>query len=141
MKVKLQELVDMFDSISDFEHIVYDKQENDFIFIDSNIMSMAEYEEIIDKIDRDEEDRYYYLPSTYEFHDSEVIEEYIGNIKNEYIQEELEESFYGRGKYRRFRDTLRKYRIEDDYYNFREKYLKDMAIEWCKKNSIEYEEK
>ena len=141
MKVKLQELVDMFDSISDFEHIVYDKQENDFIFIDSNIMSMAEYEEIIDKIDRDEEGRYYYLPSTYEFHDSEVIEEYIGNIKNEYIQEELEESFYGRGKYRRFKDSLRKYRIEDDYYNFREKYLKDIAIEWCKENNIEYEEK
>ena len=128
----------------DIEEILDDdeipKKENDFIFIDLNMMSMQEYEELTDKIEEDEEERYYYLPSSYVFHDSELVEEYIDEIKNENIQEELEDAFYGKGKYRRFKETLRKFRIENDYYNFREEYLKNMAIEWCQKNNIEYEE-
>ena len=130
MKLKLDELVDMFDEILNYEYIVYDKKENNFIFIDINIMSMQEYEELIDKIEEDEKERYYYLPSSYVFHDWELIEKYIDEIKNKNIQEELEDAFYGKGKYRRFKDTLRK---------FREEHLKNMAIEWCEENRIEYE--
>lgn len=129
MRLKLEELVDMFDEIQNYEYIAYDKKENNFIFIDLNMMPMQEYEELTDKI----EERYYYLPSSYVFHDSELIEEYIDEIENENIQEELEDAFYGKGKYRSFKETLRKFRIGNDYYNFREEYLKDMAIEWCKK--------
>lgn len=113
-KIKLSELIDMFDEISSFEYIVFDKKENNFIFIDLNMMATDEYEEISEKIELDEEDRYYYLPSGYKFHDSELIEEYISNIKNENIQTELEYAFYDRGKYRRFNETLRKNKMEDD---------------------------
>ena len=95
---------------------------------------------LTEEIEIDEEERYYYLPSRYQFHDSELIEEYIDKIENRNIQEKFEEAFYGKGKYRRFKEILRKYRIENDYYNFREEYLKNMAIEWCQKNNIEYEE-
>ncbi len=139
MKLKLDELIDRFDEIPNYEYIVYDKEHNNFIFIDINIMSMQEYEELIDKIEEDKKERYYYLPSSYVFHDWELIEEYIDEIKNKNIQEELDDAFYGKGKYRRFKETLRKFKIENDYYNFREKYLKNMAIEWCEENRIEYE--
>ena len=139
MKLKLEELIEWFDEIQNYEYIVYDKKDNNFICIDLKMMSMQEYEELINKIEDDEEERYYYLPSLYVFHDSELIEEYINGVKNEKIQEELEDKFYGKGKYRSFKETLRKYGIEDDYYNFREKYLENMAIEWCEKNNIEYE--
>lgn len=139
MKIKLDELVDVFDQIHNYEYIVYDKKDNNYIFIDLNVMSMQEYEEITDKIEEDEEETYYYLPSSYVFHDSELIEEYIARIKNENIREELEVAFYGKGKYRRFKEILSGYKIEDEYYNFREEYLKNMAIEWCEKNNIEYE--
>ena len=33
MKLKLDELVDMFDEIQNYEYIVYDKKKNNFIFI------------------------------------------------------------------------------------------------------------
>lgn len=68
-----------------------------------------------------------------------MIEEYIDKIENRNIQEKFEEAFYGKGKYRRFKDTLKRYGMENDYYNYREKYLKNMAIEWCKENNIQYE--
>ena len=34
MKLKWDELVDMFDEIQNYDYIVYDKKENNFIFID-----------------------------------------------------------------------------------------------------------
>ena len=69
MKIKLSELVDMFDEIPYFEHIVYDKKEDSFIFIDLNMMTMSEYEEVIDEIEQDEGGRYYFLLNKYIFHD------------------------------------------------------------------------
>lgn len=42
MQLKLEELVDMFDEIQNYEYIIYDKKENNFIFIVLNMMSMQE---------------------------------------------------------------------------------------------------
>lgn len=139
MKIKISELIDMFDEIGHFEYIVYDKKENNFIFIDLNMMSTQKYEETLQNIEEYEEKRYYFLPSQYEFYDSEIIEEYIARIENENIQEELENAFYGKGKYSRFRNIIRKFKLEDGYECFREKYLENMAIEWCEENKIKYE--
>lgn len=73
----------------DIEEILDDdeipKKENDFIFIDLNMMSMQEYEELTDKIEEDEEERYYYLPSSYVFHDDELTQ-YIQNLGFDYIE-------------------------------------------------------
>ena len=126
----------MFDGIRCFENIIYDKAENNFLFISE---FDSEYD-LVKKIENDEEVRYYFLPSRYGFHDSEIIDEYIYNVDNDNIRNELDYSFYGRGKYRRFKETLRSFGIEEDYYKFRYNYLKNCAIEWCNKNSLEYDE-
>ena len=140
MTIKLKELIDMLYEINTFEYIIYDKKENNYIFVDLNMMFYDEYEEILEKVEFDEKDRLYRLHNRYNFHDSEIIEEYINSVNNEKIQKELEFSFYGKGKYRKFKDTLARHNILDNYYKFREKYLKEIAIEWCNENKLEYEE-
>lgn len=121
-----------------FEHIVYDKRENTYIFLDSMSMSSEEYEKMSDEIEFDEQERYYYLPSKYNFHDSEIVEEYINIVNDVKIQNELEYVFYGKGKFGRFKDVLRRYDMLDSYYKFREDYLKELAIDWCEENKLEY---
>jgi hypothetical protein len=39
-----------------------------------------------------------------------------------------------------FKDTLRRYRREKDWYAYREEALRQIAIEWCEENGIEYTE-
>lgn len=41
------------------------------------------------KYENDEENRYYFLPSRYGFHDSEIIDEYIYNVDNDNILNRL----------------------------------------------------
>src|ERR1022692_3865226 len=40
----------------------------------------------------------------------------------------------------RSEDTLRRYRREKDWYAYREEALRQIAIEWCEENGIEYTE-
>lgn len=139
MKINLNELTDMFDNISSYEYIVYDKKENEYIFVDEMFMGLSEYKELMEKFEFDEENRYFFLPNKYIFHDSEIAEEYIYSVRDGKVQNELEYSFCGKERYRKFKETLRRYKLLDDYYSFRENYLKNMAIEWCKKYNFEYE--
>ncbi len=41
--------------------------------------------------------------------------------------------------YRKFKDKLIEIGLENDYYKFYDEKLKEIAIEWCKDNNLEYE--
>ncbi|MHC4632348.1 MAG: UPF0158 family protein, partial [Planctomycetota bacterium] len=47
----------------------------------------------------------------------------------------------GRGAFRRFNDAIRDYGIADDWYKYRDDALKEIAIEWCEENGIEFDDK
>ncbi len=44
----------------------------------------------------------------------------------------------GRGAFRRFRDQIYRYEIEEDWYAYLDEALKQMAIDWCQENGIAY---
>ena len=45
------------------------------------------------------------------------------------------------GAFRRFKDAIQDYGIADDWYKYRNKALKEIAIEWCEENGIEFDDK
>lgn len=66
------------------------------------------------------------------------MEEFCGSIKNDRVSNALYSSIQGRGAFRRFKDTIIRFGVEDDWYKFREEALKQIAIEWCEENEIMY---
>jgi hypothetical protein len=44
----------------------------------------------------------------------------------------------GRGAFRRFKDCILKYEIEEEWYRFRQEELEKIAIEWLEVNHIPY---
>lgn len=44
----------------------------------------------------------------------------------------------GKGAFRRFKDTVQRYGIENRWYSYREEVLKNIAINWCENNNISY---
>lgn len=46
----------------------------------------------------------------------------------------------GEGAFRRFKDSLRRSGIQDEWYRYREEAIKQIAIDWCESNRIEFEE-
>jgi len=58
------------------------------------------------------------------------------------LEEALRDKMYaaikGSGAFRRFKDSIHNYGIADDWYKYKEESFREIAIEWCKDNDLEY---
>ena len=134
MKVKLSEVIDALEFTND-EIEYYYNLDNGEIFM-SNI---GEFE----NLNEDELDELFeksiMLPTRYDINEYEMMEDFAETIKDTRLQNKLYISLNGSGAFRRFKDTCINYDIIDDWYKFRDEKYKEVAINWCKDNNIEFE--
>ena len=134
MKVKLSAVMDALYSTND-EMEYYYNPINGEIFM-SNI---GDYE----KISEDELDELFeksiMLPTRYDINEYEMMKDFVETIEDTKLQNKLYLSLNGRGAFRRFKDTCINFDIIDDWYKFRDKKYKEIAISWCKENDIKFE--
>lgn len=127
---KIIEGLGMVDNIADY----YYNPEKDEIFI-SNI---GEYEELTeDEIDELFE-KSIILPTQHEINEYQIIVDFIETIDNLEIKSNLQRLIQGKGAFRRFKDYCFESNIIQDWYKYKEEKYKEIAIEWCKQNELEY---
>lgn len=66
------------------------------------------------------------------------MEEYCLEIEDDNIREAMYSSIKGRGAFRRFKDNINRFGIEEHWYKYRDEAIKRIAIEWCEGNGIRY---
>lgn len=134
MRAKLSEVIDALEFTND-EIEYYYNLDNGEIFM-SNI---GEFE----NLNEDELDELFeksiMLPTRYDINEYEMMEDFAETIKDTRLQNKLYISLNGNGAFRRFKDTCINYDIIDDWYKFRDEKYKEVAINWCKDNNIEFE--
>ena len=131
MKVKLSEIIDALDFTND-EIEYYYNPDNGEIFM-SNI---GDYE----NLSEDELfEKSIMLPTRYEINEYEMMKDFAETIEDTRLQNQLYISLNGSGAFRRFKDTCINFDIIDDWYKFRDEKYKELAINWCKDNNIEFE--
>lgn len=127
---KIIEGLEMVDNIAD----CYYNPEKDEIFL-SNI---GEYEELTeDEIDELFE-KSIILPTQYEINEYQIMVDFIDTIDNLEIKSNLQRLIQGKGAFRRFKDYCFEMDIIQKWYDFRDKRYKEIAIDWCKQNELEY---
>ena len=134
MKVKLTEVIDALEFTND-EIEYYYNPDTEEIFM-SNIGE-------IENLNEDELDELFeksiMLPTRYGINEYEMMEDFAETIEDTRLQNQLYISLNGRGVFRRFKDTCINFDIIDDWYNYRDQKYKELAINWCKDNNIEFE--
>ena len=134
MKVKLSEVIDALDFTND-EIEYYYNCDTEEIFM-SNI---GEFEDLTE----DELDELFeksiMLPTRYDINEYEMMEDFAETISDTRLQNQLYISLNGSGAFRRFKDTCINFDIINDWYKFRDERYKEIAIDWCKENNIEFE--
>jgi len=88
----------------------------------------------------DNSDDYVELPSEYDIHEYEIMENFCLSIKDEKVGKLLLIAIKGAGAFRRFKDMISELEVEDDWYKFRDEAYKELAMEWCDDNGLKYEE-
>ena len=127
---KITDGLEMVDNIVD----CYYNPEKDEIFL-SNI---GEYEELTeDEIDELFE-KSIILPTQYEINEYQIMVDFIETIYNLEIKNNLQRLIQGKGAFRRFKDYCFEMNIIQEWYNYRDKRYKEIAIDWCKQNELEY---
>jgi hypothetical protein len=87
-----------------------------------------------------ESGQYIQLPTKYDIDEYSIMENFCMSLDKKEIGDILYDLISGSGAFRRFKDAVYKYRVEDEWNTFRENAIKEIAIEWCRQNNIEFDE-
>ena len=156
-KVEIQKIVDELQMRFMNTTVYYNKitgeilnvQDDDFRIVEkddfeNNIENYLEWQrehlkEVYDLLYNDI-DNYIALPNNFDIKDSDIMEEFIETISDSNKKYQLGNCMWQKGMYRKFKDKLIDIGLEKEYYKFYDEKLKEIVIEWCKENNLEYEE-
>ena len=78
------------------------------------------------------------LPTQYEINEYQMMIDFIETVESPEINNNLQRLIQGKGAFRRFKDYCAEMNIIQEWYDFRDKKYKEIAIYWCKQNELEY---
>lgn len=148
--VKLKDIIDAFDMESDEAHSYLNLETGEIHFITTEEMSAAEEEEPLEEFpewQREaiqlavqilESNRFIQLPDKFEINEWNIMREFALSQKSAQ-SEELLDAISGTGAFRIFKSTIRRLRIENNWYKFRENQLREIAADWCRSNNIQFD--
>ena len=152
-RVKLSDIIDGLESQSDESSSFLDKKTGEVILMTDYAMRAAEENEPLEDVpdwERElvatareilaETGQYLQLPTKYDLDEYSIMENFCMSLERKEIGDILYDLISGSGAFRRFKDAAYKYGVEDEWYKYRDNAMKELAIEWCRQNDIEFEE-
>lgn len=134
MKLKLSDVIDTLEQSDVENRSYYNKKTGEILWSMDNNPEYSTYKE-----DDEFDDDIIYMFGFNSINEYELMEDFIGILKNVRISNELWNAIQGRGAFRRFKDVLYEYDLENKWYKYRDSKYKEVAIEWCKENNIDFE--
>ena len=151
--VKLDDILEGMESASDEARFYLNKKTGEVVMISDEEMRAAEEDEPLEKFpDWQQEsikiaqqilenDDYTPLPDKFDIHEYNIMEKFCLSINDDELRDIMYYSIKGSGAFRRFKDNIYHYDIEEDWYKFREEAFREIAVEWCEYNNIPFIEK
>jgi Uncharacterised protein family (UPF0158) len=84
-------------------------------------------------------DRMVRLPDKDEVNEWSIMEQFSEDVGDDDLREELLAAIHGKGAFRYFKDTVQRYDLEKDWYEFRDGALREIAVGWCDAHRIAWE--
>jgi hypothetical protein len=152
-RVKLSEILEGMEFQSDESSSFLNVRTGEVVLMTDYAMRAAEDDEPLEDVpdwERDlvaiareilaETGQYIQLPTRYDIDEYSIMESFCTSLDNQEIGDILCDLISGSGAFRRFKDAIHQYDIADEWYSYRNNALKEIAIEWCRENNIEFEE-
>lgn len=131
--MKLDDVILALEMTSDTSRAFYDLATHEIVWLDDFGMTGEEYETAADTLD---EHGFHRLPDRREINEYGMMAEFA----EEHPSSELYLAIDGRGAFRRFKDTIRRLGLEQEWYQFRDAQYVRVAREWCQECGIELED-
>lgn len=83
-------------------------------------------------------DRFIALPTQRDINEYSIMEQFIESMPSGEAKRGLEVAIQGRGAFRRFKDRIYYFGIEESWFAFRRRTYQQIAKAWCEEHGIEY---
>jgi len=153
LRVKLNDIIEGLEFQSDESSSFLDKTTGKVVLISDYEISAAEDDDPIEDFPDWEQDlvriakeiidetrNYIDLPTKFDIHEYSIMEKFCLSLNDSEMCETFYNLIKGRGAFGCFKDAIHEYDIADDWYKYRNDALKEIAIEWCEENGIEFDE-
>jgi hypothetical protein len=150
--VQLKEIVEAMDMMFDQRRSFVNRETGEVVTVDRELLSSVEEveEEEDDEEEDDEEDeewqqvkdiyfnpmKYPRLPDKFEIHEWEIMRRFADSLQDRRIAGEVQDAIHGSGAFRMFKSTIRRLRIEQQWFAYRAEALAEIAREWCEEHGI-----
>jgi len=152
-RVKLSEIIEGLEFQSDESSSFLNTRTGEVVLMTDYAMRAAEDDEPLEDLpdwERElvaiareiiaETGEYIPLPTKFDIDEYSIMERFCMSLDNQKIGDALYDLISGSGAFRRFKDAIYKYGVEDEWYTYRDNAIKEIAIEWCRENNIEFDE-
>ena len=130
--VTLKEITETLEMVNDDSHYFYDAETDKIeYYSDHDDLDEEDHE-------RFENDRYIPLPNQFDLDGYEIMKDFCRSVDDQGKRDVLLTAIAGRGAFRAFRDFVRTFGMEEEWYAFRFAELRKVAKYWCDKHKIEY---
>ncbi len=151
-RVKLDDIIEALEVQTDESNTYLDKRTGEVVLINDYEMRAAEDDKPIEDFPDWEQELiiiakeiiaetgdFIHLPSKFDVNEYRIMDDFCWSIEDEKTREILCSSIKGSGAFHRFKDAIHIYGIENDWYKYRIDAFKQIAIEWCEENGIEFD--
>ncbi len=135
MRIQIKTIVDCLEMSNDDWEQFLNTQTGEIVSLSSGFSAEAD-EELAEEIENS--DYYVRLPNQFDIHEWEIMESFSLAMPLKSIREQLLDSIHGQKAFRRFKVTLNRLGIAEDYYDYRTLAFYKIAENWCKENNIIY---
>ena len=152
-KVKLEDVLEAIELRTRESNYYYHKNTGEIYYITDSELREARGEVDIDEYPEWQQDSirtaveilstndYIKLPEDDEIDDYQIMKDFCHSIEDRKLREEMLKVIDGKGAFRRFKDKIYEYDLADGWYEYQEKRFREIAVDWCERYDIEYEEK
>lgn len=151
LPVKLKDIIDEMEIQSDAHSYYLNNNTGEIVMVTDEHLTVAENEEdishysaweqeaiqvAIDMLESEED--YIPLPSQFDIHEYQIMEEFCLSLDDVKLKDKMYRSIKDSGAFRRFKDNIFEYGIEQNWFQYRRDAFKRIAINWCEENNIPY---
>ncbi|MED1470068.1 UPF0158 family protein [Bacillus salipaludis] len=151
IQVKLKDIIEEMEIQFEESRSLLNIKTGEFVLVTSEDLRAAEDEKPFDHLPEWEQENriiaidvvenfenYLELPTKYEVNEYEIMENFCLTVSDQWKKESLLMAIKGKGAFRRFKDKIIDFEIEDEWYSYRGECFKQIAIEWCQENKINF---
>lgn len=133
-KLDLNAAAAEFEAIDAETSIFYNIETGEFDFF-SDFMDANE-----EDIERFEDDAWIAAPRQRDLGEYDLMADFADTVTYPHANDLLSVALEGKGAFRRFKDTLRRIGLTDEWYTFKREAYIDLARAWCEENGIPYKD-